>query len=136
MIGSSNFSAFYGNDLTPTTNYSNVSVDQLGEPTVKATSGSNFTQITTDKIPVKITFIEELTTISYAQEKELSDTTDATTLVSSGDIIYVRQGKRLTLTLENDGVAAPPVTIVYTLTNNLTNATIATVSLNLYSSVV
>lgn len=138
MIGSSNFSAFYGNDLTPTTNYSDVSVDQLGDPNVTASTSSIFSDITTDKIPVRINITKDpsdLTSVSFAQEKEPNDTTDAIPSVNSGDIIYVRQGKRLTITLGNDGLADPPVSVLYELRNVLTGSRIAIVTLDLYTSI-
>ena len=139
MIGSSNFSAFYGNDLTPTTNYSDVSVDQLGDPNVTASTSSIFSNITTDKIPVRINITKDpfdFSSASYAQEKEPNDLSDAINSISTGDIIYVRQGKRLTITLLNDGLADPPVSVQYELRNVLTGSSIVIVNLELTSSIV
>jgi hypothetical protein len=108
MIDAYMFSAFYGNDLTPTTNFSvNVSNDQAGNSNVTSTSSSTLTNITTDKIPIKIEVSDFAVSLSwqgilYADQKEANDSSDATTSISTSGFttIYVQQGKKLTITLK------------------------------------
>jgi hypothetical protein len=145
MIGSSNFSAFYGNDLTPTVNFpSPVSVDQLGDANADATSSSTFTGITTDKIPVRINYNPIPTgtgwnALLYIDLKEPNDTSDATTQRTGRRTdLTVEQGKRITITLKTDALVfgGEDATMNFTLTNSLTENSIATIQLQLTNSII
>jgi hypothetical protein len=145
MIGSSNFSGFYGNDLTPTVNFpTNVSVDQQTDPSVHATSSSTFTGITTDKIPIRITngaipSGSGWNGLAYIDVKEENDTSIATTQITTRTNFYtVPQGKRLTITFKTDNIIEDggSPTMTFTITNTLTNLQIATITLNVYNSFV
>lgn len=137
MIGSSNFSAFYGNDLTPNVNFTSSDTDQGDDPDVKVSSASTFDGITTDKIPVKITFTPAARTTSYAEEKEANDGSHASNIITSGDIIYIKQGKKLTVSMQSALLPfGDSVTNGYTLTNNLTNKEISYFELTLSNGLV
>lgn len=137
MIGSSNFSAFYGNDLTPKVNFPSSATDQGDDPDVKVSSASIFDGITTDKIPVKIAFTPAARTTSYAEEKEPNDVSHASNIITSGDIIYVKQGKKLTVSMISALLDfGDSVTNGYTLTNNLTNEQISYFELSISNGLV
>jgi len=139
MIGGFKFVSFYGNDVTPTTSYqSYVSVNQNGDRRTRVSNSSIFSQISTDKIPVEITFSLNVsinfTLSAFANVKEPTDLTDATTQINSNTILYVPQEKRLTISMaSNATIATPDGNGYFTLTNLLTNEVISSFTLNLYN---
>jgi hypothetical protein len=140
MIGGFKFVSFYGNDIIPVTAYqSYISQNQNDLTATKVTNSSVYSNITTDKIPVGITFSLntslDFSLSAFADIKESNDTTEAITQINSGTIINVPQEKRLTISMKSSTlIATSDGNGYFTLRNLLTNEIISSFSLNLYNS--
>lgn len=140
MIGSFKFVSLYGNDIVPITSFQTgtIAENQNGDSQVKVNNSSGFFDITTDKIPVGITFSLD-TSVQWALSvfadiKELNDSTPATTAISSNVIIYVPQNKKLTISMQANALISSGNAYGYfTLRNTLNNQSIANFTLGLYN---
>jgi hypothetical protein len=140
MIGAAKFTSFYGNDVIPTTSFQTgiISENQNGDSQVKVNNSSGFFDITTDKIPVAITFSldtsGEWSLSVFADVKELNDFTSASTTILSNNIIYVPQNKKLMVSMRaNSLIPTGNAYGYFTLKNTLNDKSIANFTLALYN---